>query len=1518
MATKLRTFPLGPSGEVRQFMMAGDFAALALPSRLPQEGEGTADQPWGFQFTRFASLPLEGGGQAGTWRIACFGLAADSPCTVSVEAAGPRGIHIAASGRDWAEGGRLDDLQIGPEPLLVAIAVPADASGRLSARVVGDDLPAIRVVHLLDLSLPIRIQRAAGRDVWVRAEGKPKPLVWVELMNVSERAIAAVRFELESEQGIQALGSVRDLKPGQAVLAELAYNPDKVGARGTLIARAGEKQLSVPVRLHRTAPDWVVHLVPHFHYDPVWWNTQANYVEHDERSAFNLIRQYLQVCRDEPDYTFVLEQVPYTKPFWDTFPDKRAEIEHLMAEGRLQVVGALYNEPQSTIVGPEANLRNIAYGTAYHRRQWGAERLDGWMLDVFGHEPNFPQMMAQAEHETVAYARGPYKRCWGIPPDRLNFPVEYWWQAPDGSRLLARLLEPNSYGLGDSLRQFDGPEAAWWHTADLFERASAYTAAHLQIWTVGGDFRPPIPWLAELARRWNAKYVSPKLLMSTPARYFSDLARFASDPAALPAMTRDLDPVNNGCDISYIDTKLANRACEALCFAAEAAGSAAGVLAGKRFPAWRLDLAWRQLLFGAHHDALTGSESDQVYVDLVAAWREAYDQARSALEEALDAATEAASPTEIAVFNPLPWRRDGLVEVELEADPGDAVCVFDGDTPLLCEVVRRAGAGLLRFVARDLPAMGLKTYTLKPGQAPQGEVSASDCVIENEFFRVEVDPQRGGGIVSLVEKASGRELVQEGRVANDLVAHREYEELPGYGEGPWHVCTTGEKHLASEECPAQVRAEKSALRASLVVEGSFLNCRRRMTITLFAGVPAVFFEAEIADYSGENWLFKVHFPLNLPGARPVYEVGGAVVSRTYCPGDQDTAELPWTQDNAALHYVDLTVPLVLKGTAGIGGEEICALSAGMAEIVVPEGRSMAPGEAVDELLRALSSIGVSATLTWPRYRRFGDIAWDSNVPDFRIVVGGPEENEFTKDILEALGPEVQAELRDWIERHAWAVALLPRVQLGLPAEIPIVLVWADSPEMEKRALAHIAVQLRQFRELVGLVPAPLRSQAPGGKPASGGVALLNRGNISYCCYADQTLTLSLMRSCTGWPSGLWIDPPKRTCPDGSGFQLEHWAHCFQYALVFHPGHWQDSGLWRIGMEFNHPPVAAAGRRAISSAEGRDVLSVHPDNVVVLAAKPAGAACGQALDEALPGGLVVRICEASGREADVLIRSAMPIARAWLCNALEEPTEELEVHDGGARLELGQFEIATVMLEFDGRRLEAEQPPKPSYYARWWRYNRGAAPEGFVPLAVLLGDGAQLRAEPGAEIRLPIVISAGYCARGQSVACRIEAPEGVAVDSAELSAQLGPGEYVRREIVIRANAPGLHPVYAVAESELACAHDCILLAVGDAPQRPFEAEIEPEALRPGEEAVRVRVRNVAAGPLRVDVQLAMPYEAWPIFEQAAASGVVKPGEEGVFEFATRRPWKPTSGWLWVLAKVAAAGRLIYTESIRLNL
>ena len=75
-----------------------------------------------------------------------------------------------------------------------------------------------------------------------------------------------------------------------------------------------------------------------------------------------------------------------------------------------------------------------------------------------------------------------------------------------------------------------------------------------------------------------------------------------------------MNPIYTGKDVSYIDTKQANRAAEDAVLGAERFAVFAALLSGARYPEAALAKAWVQLAWGAHHDAITGSESDQVYL----------------------------------------------------------------------------------------------------------------------------------------------------------------------------------------------------------------------------------------------------------------------------------------------------------------------------------------------------------------------------------------------------------------------------------------------------------------------------------------------------------------------------------------------------------------------------------------------------------------------------------------------------------------------------------------------------------------------------------------------------------------------------------------------------------------------------------------------------------------------------------------------------------------------------------------
>nr|BFE85195.1 hypothetical protein GCM10020093_077960 [Planobispora longispora] len=129
-------------------------------------------------------------------------------------------------------------------------------------------------------------------------------------------------------------------------------------------------------------------------------------------------------------------------------------------------------------------------------------------------------------------------------------------------------------------------------------------------------------------RSWNARYVWPRFVCGTPRDFFDAVrAELAAAGRRPSPQTRDMNPVYTGKDVSYIDTKQAQRAVEVAAVDAEKLAALAVLEGLGGYPDAALDKVWRHLAYGAHHDAITGSESDQVYIDLLSGWREAHDLA---------------------------------------------------------------------------------------------------------------------------------------------------------------------------------------------------------------------------------------------------------------------------------------------------------------------------------------------------------------------------------------------------------------------------------------------------------------------------------------------------------------------------------------------------------------------------------------------------------------------------------------------------------------------------------------------------------------------------------------------------------------------------------------------------------------------------------------------------------------------------------------------------------------------------
>ncbi len=1385
----------------------------------------------------------------------------------------------------------------------------------------------------------MRVISAASTDLFVGPADAPQQIVRVTYAD----GAGEVRVD-----GDGLTGHARAVTTEGSVEVAVAVTDPRPGERRP--ARVATGDGITPFVFTVAEPGWTMHMISHFHYDPVWWNTQAAYTSVwseeppgrcRQTNGFDLVSAHLEMARREPEYKFVLAEVDYLKPFWDTHPEDRDDLRRFIAEGRVEIMGGTYNEPNTNLTSPETTIRNFVHGMGFQRDVLGADPATAWQLDAFGHDPQFPGMAADAGLTSSSWARGPHHQ-WGPmadggDPERMQFSSEFEWLAPSGRGLMTHYM-PAHYAAGWWMDSAPTLQAAEDETYRLFTSLKKVALTRNVLLPVGTDYTPPNKWVTEIHRDWNARYTWPRFVCALPKEFFAAVRDELNERGieASP-QTRDMNPIYTGKDVSYIDTKQANRAAEDVVLDAEKFAVFAGLLGGATYPQAALAKAWVQLAYGAHHDAITGSESDQVYLDLLTGWRDAWELGRAARDNAL-AVLSGAVEESVVVWNPVAHKRTDVVTAHIP-DSIATVRVVDcagGEVPAHVE----HGGRVVTWIARDVPSLGWRSYRLEEADTPDAWEALRGREIHNEHYRLRVDPSRGGAVESLIECATGRSLIAHGEVGNELAVYDEYPAHPQAGEGPWHLLPRGPV-VRSSSSAATVQAYRGALGERLVIRGAVGDVLRyTQVLTLWHGVGRVDCRTTIDEFTGADRLLRLRWPCPIPGAMPVSEVGDAVIGRGFAllherGGDSvDAATHPWTLDNPAYGWFGLSSAVRVRI-----GDGCRAVS--VAEVITPTEHASAVAR---PLMVALARAGVTATCSGADKPRYGDLTVDSNLPDVRIALGGPDENHFTATLLEAVDSPYTEELTRQLDATGAA-------RVCVPAGATLTETWVPSADLrDVRALPVLVLAGSALDDVVTGVVDDLadweivvEQTAPADvQPFENRtVAVFNRGLPGFAVESDGTLNLSLMRSCTGWPSGTWIDPPRRTAPDGSNFQLQHWTHVFDYALVSGDGDWRHVGIPARSAEFSHPLSAVTERTGEAGAlpSSGSLVEIEPAGSVRLGAlKAAGnpLAGGSARPVHPSDGVAMRLVETTGSTTEVTVTSGLRrVSAAIRVDLLERPRVQEVTPDG---LSLHGFEIATVLARFNLPRVlqadhavlapdaEEAQP----LYARYWLHNRGPAPLGGLPAVAHLHP--QHVVASGSPVRLRLTVASDCCDEILHGRVRLLCPDGWTAEPAVLPFMLPPGEHLDTGVSVappEGLSPGLYPIRA--ELALTGAHvsippswrqvveDVCVVAVDAPPDDSLLRLVsgpEPVDVVAGQSGrLAVTVATDAHADIAVEAHLISPWGTWEWLSPAVSGVELAARGTAEIGFDVAPPaWVEPGEW-WALVRLAAAGQLVYSPAVK---
>ena len=653
-------------------------------------------------------------------------------------------------------------------------------------------------------------------------------------------------------------------------------------------------------------------VVPETHWDREWYAT----FEQFRMRLVRLADKLLSILDSNPRYeSFTFDgQTVVVEDYLAIRPENRKRIETYVKQGRI-LLGPWYVLPDEFLVSGEALIRNLMVGHMI-AGEFGRVMKAGYIPDPFGHIAQLPQILAGFGVNSAIFMRG-------MGDEAEDLTNEFWWEAPDGTRVLAVHLL-TSYCNFSGWGHERGPtgervlnlDVAVAHARREVERHGPKAATKYILANNGCDHVEPQPELPDIIEHVNRNVEDAEFVHGT----YEDFVRgvLAENPE-LGSVAGELHqgryhPLLSGVFSARMYLKQANERTQTLLERWAEPASALAWLWGKPYDAAFLWHAWKLCLQNHPHDSICGCSVDQVHREMIPRFEQAQQIGEQMTGEGLghlarqvdtrvDPAQENARA--LLVFNPLGWAWSGVAcaKMELPVPPDrllDTFVVRDASgVEVPCQICgdrvmeHRSGlpAGMnvrefeLCFPVENLPAVGYATFCAAPGRPSpaQTDLVVSDTWMKNRHLSVSIN-------------ANGTVDISAEEIGPYFYDCNLFESTEDIGDEYDYSYSPNSETFTTAGAAARISlVEQGPLRATFRVELDFVlpvaierdrvrrsadrvTCPITTYVTLHAGSPRVDFRT-VVDNRARDHRLRALFPTELEALHSDAEAQFCIVDR---------------------------------------------------------------------------------------------------------------------------------------------------------------------------------------------------------------------------------------------------------------------------------------------------------------------------------------------------------------------------------------------------------------------------------------------------------------------------------------------------------------------------------------------------------------------------------------------------------------------------------------------------------------
>ncbi len=168
-----------------------------------------------------------------------------------------------------------------------------------------------------------------------------------------------------------------------------------------------------------------IHMIGNTHIDPVWLWQKAEGMQ-EVKSSF---ASALDRLDEFPDFKFTQSSISFLAWMKENCPEQFERIRARVAEGRWEIVGGMWVEPDCDLPSGEALIRHFLYSKKFVRENFDKDVVTAYNVDSFGHGSNIPAICSGCGIRYYLMSR-PDKKHVQVPP-------VFTWRSKDGSSVIA-------------------------------------------------------------------------------------------------------------------------------------------------------------------------------------------------------------------------------------------------------------------------------------------------------------------------------------------------------------------------------------------------------------------------------------------------------------------------------------------------------------------------------------------------------------------------------------------------------------------------------------------------------------------------------------------------------------------------------------------------------------------------------------------------------------------------------------------------------------------------------------------------------------------------------------------------------------------------------------------------------------------------------------------------------------------------------------------------------------------------